>query len=773
MALGVRVLQSISQYEIRRKVGEGGMGVVFEGWDGRLGRRVAIKTLRHATENEDARNRMWSEARSLARVSHPRVCQIYDVLEQGRDIFLVLEFLEGRSLADRLAAGAIPVAEAISIEQQVLEALDALHALGIVHRDLKPSNVFLTPHGVKLLDFGLARSTPVVSAAEGEAATAITAPGLIVGTPHYMAPEQATSSRVGPPADIFAAGCVLYEMLGGKRAFDGASAVDILYSVLHHDPPPLSGPREIEALESVIRKAIAKQPEDRYPTARKMLAALHAVPPSGGAAMRAKVSTVTRLIALPFRWLKDDEETAFLAHSLPDAISNSLSGIDHLIVRSSLLATRFAGVTDLRQIATEAGVDAILAGSLMRVGNRLRLTCQLIEAPSGTVLWSETLNSPLQDLFTIEEELSERIVQALMLPLTERERDILRRDVPRSPKAYEYYLRANEAATLRTLESMKQARGLYLRSLDDDPDYAPAWAQLARTKRFIEKFGEAVDQHFPLADDAFQRAFALNPDLAIAHNLYTPVQCDQGQAATAMRRLLTRACFRRNDPDLFAGLVQACRYCGELESSIAAHWRAQSLDQNIVTSVAHTYFLLGDYEKALACYGTKVGFYLDCAALVALGDREQALVRLRNREESGGATGAVRAIMRSLRFYLEGNFVECLNAIDAGASHVQTDPESFYYMARQLAQINQTERAVQILFEVIGKGFVCAAELENDPCFASLRSSGHYGDLLSRAQLRRREFHQIFLDAGGPELLNHAYPQAEDSPTLGTDIVSR
>jgi eukaryotic-like serine/threonine-protein kinase len=767
------VLQTISQYEIRRKIGEGGMGVVFEGWDGRLGRHVAIKTLRGATESEDAKNRLWSEARSLARVSHPRVCQIYDVLEQGRELFLVLEFLEGRSLADRLGSGPMTAAEAIGIEQQVLEALDALHALGIVHRDLKPSNVFLTPHGVKLLDFGLARSsTQVPAAAQAEAVTAITAPGLIVGTPHYMAPEQAKSSTVGPAVDIFAAGCILYEMLAGKRAFDGASVVDILYAVLHNDPPPLSGSREIEALELVIRRAIGKRPEDRYPTARNMLEALNAVPSSSGSTTRVKAATVTRLIALPFRWLKEDQETAFLAHSLPDAITNSLSGIDRLIVRSSLLATRFAGVTDLKQIAAEAGVDAILAGSLMRVDNRLRLTCQLVEAPSGTVLWSETLNCPLQDLFEIEDELCTRTVQALMLPLTERERDILRRDVPRSPKAYECYLRANQMATIRTLNNMKQARGLYLQCLDDDPDYAPAWAQLARTKRFIEKFGDAADQHFPSADDAFQRAFALNPDLAIAHNLYTPVQCDQGQAAPAMHRLLTRACFRRNDPDLFAGLVQACRYCGELEASIAAHSRAQDLDRNVVTSVAHTYFLLGEYEKALACYGTKAGFYLDCAALVALGDREEALARLRDREQSGGATGSLRAIMRSLRYYLEGNVAECLKATDEGKSHASLDPESLYYMARQLAQIQQTERAVEVLSGAIEKGFVCVAALESDPCFTVLRLSPGYGELLRRVQLRRDAAHRIFLDAGGPELLNVTYTSADQSPSLGTDLLT-
>ena len=355
-----------------------------------------------------------------------RSCQIFDVLEQGPDLYLVLEFLEGRSLADRLGSGAMNSAEAIKIERQVLEALEALHALGIVHRDLKPSNVFLTPHGVKLLDFGLARTNPVATeVSQAEAATALTAPGFIVGTPQYMAPEQARGIAVGPAADIFAAGCILYEMLAGKRAFDGSSTVDILYSVLHHDPSPLSGSREIEALERVIRRAIAKRPDDRYSTASIMLEELNAVPAASSSAVRPKVSTVTRLIDLPFRSLKEDEETAFLAHSLPDAISNSLSGIDHLIVRSSMLATRFAATADLRQIATDAGVDAILAGSLMRMGNRLRLTCQLVEAPSGTVLWSETLNSPLQDLFTIEEELCKKIVQALLLPLTERERDIL------------------------------------------------------------------------------------------------------------------------------------------------------------------------------------------------------------------------------------------------------------------------------------------------------------------------------------------------------------
>jgi len=751
------VLVQVGHYQIRRKIGEGGMGVVYEGWDERLGRTVAIKTVREASKSGDARSRLWREARSLARVSHPRVCQVFDVLEDGKDLFLVLELLDGRSLADRIASGSTTTSEAVSIERQILEALEALHDLGIVHRDLKPSNVFLTRHGAKLLDFGLARSTSpalAVDADQAGTATALTGPGLIVGTPQYMAPEQASGGVAGPAADIFAAGSILYEMLTGRREFEGVSCVDVLYAVLHHDPPPLSGSPGIEALDHVIHLAIAKRPEGRYTSAREMLDALNTVSLSSSTADAVQTRTVARLIALPFRVLKRDEETDFLAYSLPDAICSSLSGIDSLIVRSSLLAARFEGPVDPKRIAAEAEVDAILTGSVMRAGDQIRLTCQLVEVPSATMIWSETVSSSMQDLFKIQDELSERVVHSLMLPLSERERHIFRRDVPASAKGYEFYLRANQIVATRTLENMRLARDLYLQCLDDDPDYAPAWAHLGRVHRFIEKFGEDPDQNFKRADEAFRKAFALNPDLAIAHNLYTQIECDQGRAPQAMLRLLDRARFRRNDPDLFAGLVQACRYCDELEASVAAHRRARHLDPHVVTSVAHTYFLLGDYQKTLECYGTKVAFYLDCAALVMLGDKQTALAKLREREQSGAATGSVRAIMQSLRAYLEGDFEECLSAIEVGEPLTRRDPESLYYTARHLAQINERERAIKILSRVIDSGYLCGSAMSRDPWLASLRSLPDYSQLLHIADQRHSQAHASFLEAGGPQLLN-------------------
>ncbi|HVO61592.1 MAG TPA: protein kinase [Terriglobales bacterium] len=747
--VGIRV----GHYSVRRKIGQGGMGVVYEGWDERLERKVALKAIRDVSESADARARLWREARSLAQVSHPHVCQVFDVLEEDKLLVVVLELLEGQSLAERLATSAVATSDAITIAREILLALEALHVLGIVHRDLKPSNVFLTRHGSKLLDFGLARSVQNTGR-DGDGATALTLPGLVVGTPQYMSPEQASGNPASPASDIFAAGCVLYEMLTGKCPFEGPSPVDVLYAVLHHNPQPLSGSRAIEALDQVIRRALSKRPEHRYGSAREMLQAMTTVRVSSTTAVATRTRTVARMIALPFRVLKKDDETDFLAYSLPDAISNSLSGLENLIVRSTGLASRWQGPPDPKQVAAEAEVDAFLTGSLMHAGGCIRLSCQLVEAPSGTVLWSETVTSTMRDLFKIEDELSHRVVQSLMLPLSDRERRSFRRDVPASAQAYEYYLRANQITLVRTVDNMRLARDLYKQCLEEDPNYAPVWARLGRVYGFLEKFSDDSGRDSALVKDAFQRAFALNPDLPLAHNLYTPTECDQGQAQQAMVRLLHRARFRRNDADLFAGLVQACRYCDELEASVAAHERASHLDPQILDSVAHTYFLLGDYQRTLACYGTKAGYYLDCAALAALGDMDTALAKLQQREQSAGATGTVRTIMLALQRYLEGNIEECIRATQVDQALARKTPESFFYLARQLARIpGQEERTISLLLDVIASGFLCGSALTRDPWLEGLRPHPRFFEVLSLATRTKDEVHAAFLAAGGQEVL--------------------
>src|SRR5262245_16174284 len=253
--------ENVGPYRIVRQIGRGGMGIVFEAVDERLQRSVALKTIQPASDPQ-MRDRFLREARAAAAVSHPHICPLHEIGEHEGSPFIVMELLEGESLAARLERGAIPPPEAIGLSLAILSALGALHARGIIHRDLKPSNVFLSVHGVKLLDFGLAR--PVSLDAD---ATSLTLPGVLLGTPRYMSPEQARGSDVDFRADIFSAGALLFEMLSGRPAFNGSSAIELLHAVINEQPPALVGSLAVVEIDRVIQRALAKSPADRYQSA--------------------------------------------------------------------------------------------------------------------------------------------------------------------------------------------------------------------------------------------------------------------------------------------------------------------------------------------------------------------------------------------------------------------------------------------------------------------------------------------------------------------------
>ena len=746
----------ISHYHVLEKLGEGAMGEVYRAEDTRLKRTVALKFLASgAVADASLRQRFLHEAQAAAALDHPSICTIHEIDERDGEIFLAMAFIDGPTLRKKIEQRPLKLDVAVEIAIQTGEGLEAAHNRGIVHRDIKSSNILLTSRGqAKITDFGLAMLG-------GQ--TRLTQAGAIMGTPAYMSPEQARGEAADARSDLWSLGVVLYEMVTGRLPFAGDSVAAVIFAIFYREPEPLTALRSGVPVEMdrIVAKALAKAPTERYQHAADMLVDLRSLrkllePRSQEVTPRAASQTpaVTRLIVLPFRVLRKDEETAFLAYSLPDAISSSLTGVDSLIIRSSLVAARFEGkAPDPKTIAAEADVDAILAGSLMRVGGQLRLSCQLLAAPSGTMVWADTVDVSMDDLFELQDGLVHRIVQSLMLPLTERERRALRHDVPASASAYEYYLRANQLSGHRTMDNMRLARALYMQCLEEDPAYAPAWARLGRVHRFMEKFGHEADENLRLADEEFQRAFSLNPDLALAHNLYTSIECDQGRARQAMVRLLGRARLRRHDPDLLAGLVQACRYCGEMEASIAAHNCARRLDPHVVTSVEHTYFVLGDYRKTLDFYYSKAGYYLDAAALAALDRNEEALALLRGRGGTGSAAGPLHGIMRSLRAYLEGDFAECRKAIEEEQVQTRVDPESLFYAARHLARINETEQALATLSDAIDAGFLCASSLDRDPWLKSLRLAPGFDELTRKAESRRQEIHAAFLEAGGELIL--------------------
>jgi serine/threonine protein kinase len=643
--------ERIGPYTITGTLGEGGMGVVYSANDTRLNRPVALKMILDSGYDEESRKRFLREAQAAARVTHPNICRLYDIGEVDDRPYLVMELLEGESICERLTRGPLPLGEALQVMLSILSALAALHRSSIVHRDLKPSNVFLSTHGVKLLDFGLAKP---VSPHSDDARTQIdlTAHGVIAGTPRYSSPEQVTGGHVDARSDLFAAATILFEVLAGKPAFAGKSAVEIYHSVLYEPTPTLSGSQAISAVDRIVRRAMDKNPANRFASADEMAVQLRAVMRLDDSGKQVETRAEKRLIVLPFRVLRSDPETDFLAFSLPDAISASLAGLNSLVVRSSLAAARFAGAgLDLKEIAKEVDVDTVLTGTLLRAGTQLRLTTQLVEAKSGTLIWSKSSQVELRDIFQLQDTLVSGVVESLALPLTAGERQQLTHDAPANATAYDLYLRANEVG--KGFSGFSEAIGLYEQCIALDPGYAPAWARLGRARLLVGKFSEGAAEKLPQGRSAIERALELNPDLPLAHNLYTNIQVDQGQAIEAMRRLLKRLSSSKTDPELFAGLTHASRYCGLLQASVEADRQARRIDPNIHTTVAHTYFAMGDYQGALEAAGDRDFGYFTPLRIAMLGRVEEATAMLKEKEtvvpERRG-----QVFMFSLRTLLEG-----------------------------------------------------------------------------------------------------------------------
>ncbi len=745
----------IGHYAIDRKLGQGGMGVVYAAHDERLERTVALKMMSSLSDDDTARRRFWREARAAASVNHPNICQLYEIGEDGGELFIAMELLEGEALSARLHRGPLPVSEATSIALAVLAALSALHARGIVHRDLKPSNVFLTPHGVKLLDFGLARPADPALARSLDSNANLTQTGMLVGSPGYMAPEQLTAEGLDARTDLFAVGAILFEMLAGRPAFSGNNFIDTLHATLHEHPPALTGSPTVAALDRVIRRALAKHPGDRPTSADAMADELRAVHGVEGGDAATLARALTRLVVLPFRILRPDPETDFLAFSLADAIATSLSGIGSLIVRSSATAARFAGESpDLKALAAEADVDRVVIGTLVRAGDQVRASAQLVEAPGGTLLTSHTVQSPLGDLFRLQDDLARRVVEALALPLGRPDTSPMPR-APRDPHAYEFYLRGNELA--RSYDQLSQARELYQRCLEIDPSFAPAWAQLGRCHRVIGKYIDASPDSEERAEAAFRRALELNPRLSLAHKFYAQLEADTGKARKALVRLLAEADRHGNDPELFAGLVHICRYCGLYEQSIAAHEEARRLDPNVPTSLEQTILMTGDIERLLA---------VETPVLVGSGDQGIRVIGLGlagRRDEARRALIDMRGTSRLPLFqawtdylmaWLERRGSDMLVNISAfGRVKIMDDPEAIFQEGWLLCDAGEHDRGLDYLRRAVAKGYSVAPTLSAAPAFDALRSDLAFQAVLAEAHAGRAEAMSAFYETGGGRLL--------------------
>jgi serine/threonine protein kinase/tetratricopeptide (TPR) repeat protein len=511
---------ALGPYVIVEPLGSGGMGEVYRGRDPRLGRDVAIKVL-SASPDAERLSRFEREARATAVLAHPNIVTVFDVGTHEGVPFLVSELLDGQTLRQRVSGGPLPVHDAVDLAIHLARAVAAAHALRIVHRDLKPENIVITRSGIlKVLDFGLAKlraDTPALS----EAPTVYRSqPGLLIGTPAYMAPEQLRGEPVDERADIFAIGTILAEMIGGVNPFQRRTPAETLAAILR-EPPRLDEASMPEGVRQIILRCLQKNRSDRFEAASDLAFALELVRGSSGAASIDRSPDArpgTSIAVLPFADMSPGRDQDYLCEGLAEELINVLTQIEGLRVAARSSSFQFpSSSTDVRAIGTRLGVTTVLEGGVRRLGDRLRVTVRLVDVSDGYQRWSHRYDAGVEDLFAIQDEIAASVATALRGMLTARERDALRRP-DTGIDCYEYFLRGRQLFRRTSKVNLEAAKEMFDQAIRIDPSYAPAYAGLADVHAWLFEWAGGRQSDYEAAETASRRALELAPRLAEAHS---------------------------------------------------------------------------------------------------------------------------------------------------------------------------------------------------------------------------------------------------------------
>ncbi len=528
----------LGPYEVVAPLGAGGMGEVYRAKDSRLEREVAIKVLPAATSaDQTARARLLREARLASRLNHPHVCTIHEVGEADGQTFIAMELVEGESLSGRLSRGALPLGDILRFGIQVADALSHAHGHGVVHRDLKSANIVITPEGrAKVLDFGLAKRMVRGEAAEATTLSqaALTTAGTVTGTLAYMAPEQLRGQPADARSDLWALGVVLYEMATGARPFRAAVATALAADIQYREPtrPGDSNPRIPPGLEDAILKCLRKRPEERYPSAAELMAELQALStsapvssdvvsgarklPSKRAGRRKRIRS---LVVLPLANLSGDPEQEYFADGMTDALIGDLAGIGTLRVISRTSAMRYKRTEkSLPDIATELNVDAVVEGSVLRAGARVRITARLIEASTDMNLWAKSYERDLADVLALQGAVAEAIAREVQSAASVKVAARLSLRGPVNAEAYDACLKGRYHLYKLSREHYDTALGYFELALEKDPACAPAQAGIADVWLLRGDSGILPpSETFPKAREAASKAVELDEALFEGH----------------------------------------------------------------------------------------------------------------------------------------------------------------------------------------------------------------------------------------------------------------
>jgi serine/threonine-protein kinase len=649
----------LGPYEIVAPLGTGGMGEVYRARDTRLEREVAVKVLREPFTNDPALlARFEREAKAVAALSHPNILAIHDYGTHEGITYAVMELLEGETIRKRLVQGALPWQEAVKVGAAVAEGLAAAHAKGIIHRDLKPENLFLTADGrVKILDFGLARMAPPPPNLQAETApylSAETETGMVVGTVGYMSPEQVRAQAVDARSDIFSLGCVLYEMLRGRRPFARETAAETQTAILREQPTPLAAcgvvvPAELDRL---VRHCLEKSVEARCQTAHELAAALHALPretdssqvnsaPSVKATRRGR-KTIDSLAILPLVNAGQDPNLEYLSDGITESVIHIMSRMPKLRVMARSTVFRYKGrEVDAQAVGRSLNVRAVFTGRMLARGSGLIIKAELVDAADGALLWSEQYSHEISEIFAVEEAMAREIADALRLQLSGEQKKRLRKRPTENTEAYQLYLKGRFHWNKRNEQGIRKAVVHFEQAIDGDPLYAQAYAGLAdcyallpnyaselpkacvpkaeaAARRALELDDTIAEAHASLgmvhysfnwrwqeSEREFQRAIELNPNYATAHHWYAYLLMLLGRFDQALSELA-----RARELDPLSLIINATsgyilHFARRTDEAIAHCERALTMEENFSPG---QYMLglaceqKGLYDRAIACF---------------------------------------------------------------------------------------------------------------------------------------------------------------------------